>query len=97
MKMKISAIAALLALGLFFTVIFAPAAHAANGVDTVTIEELKDLMLSGANIAVIDVRGRTDHESEVLKIKGSMFIPMIEIEERAWEIPLGAKIITYCS
>ncbi len=97
MKMKIMAAAALLAFGVILTVFFAPAAHAANGVDTVTIEELKAIMLSGENVAVIDVRGRTDHESEVMMIKDTLFIPLIEMKERAWEIPLGAKIITYCS
>ena len=75
----------------------APDSYAVDGVDTVTIGELKDLMLGGGNIAVIDVRGITDHESEVMKIKDTMVIPLPEIKERAWEIPIGAKIITYCS
>ncbi len=97
MRMKVLTITALLALGLIALTFFTPAAYAVDGVGTVSISELRAMMISGENVAVIDVRGKTDHEHEVMMIKDTLFIPLPDIKSRAWEIPLGAKIITYCS
>ena len=64
----------------------------ADGVERITVDDLKALLARKAPVTIIDVRS-----SITEKIKGALHIPLGEIEARLGEIPRDRAIITYCA
>lgn len=68
-------------------------------VQELTPLELKALLDKGAPLSLIDVREPEEHE--LVKIKGSILIPLMEIESRIEELkklcdPKNGEIVFYC-
>lgn len=63
-----------------------------NGVQLITIEELKTKMDKKENLLVLDVRG---HAGSL--IKGAVRIPLAEIEKNLDKLPKDKLIVTVCS
>jgi hypothetical protein len=73
-----------------------PSAHIApaDGVKRVTTVEARDALANGTAV-IIDVRPATAYQQN--HIKGSVNIPLDQIESRLSELPRDKTIITYCS
>ena|SRR3989344_6380643 len=65
-----------------------------NDMDIIEPEELKKKLENKKNIFLLDVR--TPEEFEEQRIKGSINIPINELQERLNEIPKDKEIITIC-
>ena len=63
----------------------------------VTPEELKEMMESGEELAVVDLRRSLEVEHDNLKLPGAIWIDLDELENREQEIPRDKDIILYCS
>ncbi len=66
-------------------------------VPRITVEELKGRLDKGEKIVILDVRSRGSYDSSDIIIKGAVRIPPDELNERASELPLGKKIVAYCT
>ena len=64
----------------------------ADGVERITVDDLKALLARKTPVTIIDVRSNITE-----KIKGALHIPLGEIEARLGEIPRDRAIITYCA
>ncbi len=75
-------------------------AEAKQGMQEITVQELKQILDSGSNeYVVIDVRN--PHEYEIAKIPGTVLIPLPEIEngrgvEQVKELLNGHQLIAHC-
>ena len=65
-----------------------------DGVKRVTTIELRDALAQGTAI-VVDVRGATAYQQN--HIKGSINIPLEQVEAHLNELPRDKMIVTYCS
>jgi len=63
-------------------------------VKEVGAKELKQLMDSGNNLLILDVR--EPYEYDLCRIEGSKLIPLGELEERMGEIDKTADVVVYC-
>ncbi|MFA5891903.1 MAG: molybdopterin-synthase adenylyltransferase MoeB [Actinomycetota bacterium] len=61
---------------------------------SLTPQELKNLIDSGEEVAIIDVRDH--HEWEIVHFEGAKLIPMNEIVARASEIPQSGNVVVHC-
>lgn len=79
--------------------VFAVQAHAVGYEDIVMVspQGLKAMLDSGRRVVILDVRSRGAYGSSDLRIKGDTRIAPDELVERAWEIPMGSEIVTYCT
>lgn len=66
----------------------------ADGVKRITTAELADLMQQG-KVVVVDVRSQSMYDAG--HIRGSKWISVTEIGNRANELPKDKQIVTYCS
>jgi hypothetical protein len=73
-----------------------PAAHIApaDGVKRVTTVEARDALANGTAV-IVDVRPAQAYQQN--HVKGSINIPLDQIETRVSELPRDKTIITYCS
>jgi adenylyltransferase/sulfurtransferase len=60
------------------------------------VEELRDLLATGAPVYLLDVRKPWEHDRAALP--GSVLIPLDELADRADDVrpPPGALLVTYC-
>jgi 3-mercaptopyruvate sulfurtransferase SseA len=65
-----------------------------DGVKRITTDELRDALAKGTAI-IIDVRGDSVYRQN--HIKGSISIPVDQIESHLSELPRDKMIVTYCS
>ena len=65
-----------------------------DGVKRITTVELRDELAKGTAI-VVDVRGDVAYKQN--HIKGSISIPLEQVEARSGELPRDKTIVTYCS
>jgi 3-mercaptopyruvate sulfurtransferase SseA len=65
-----------------------------DGVKRITTNELRDALAKGTAI-LIDVRGDAVYKQS--HIKGSISIPVDQIESHLSELPRDKMIVTYCS
>jgi len=74
-------------------------AHAAgfDDLDMITPAELKARLDAGERIVILDVRSSGAYASSELRVKGDTRIAPDELVDRAWELPMGAEIVTYCT
>jgi membrane protein DedA with SNARE-associated domain/rhodanese-related sulfurtransferase len=63
----------------------------------ITVDELNELLKSGGNPIVLDVRGLAEIEREPLLIRTALHMTLDEVETRHQEIPRDRDIILYCS
>ncbi len=63
----------------------------------ITPEELMQMITSGEEIAVVDLRHELEVESDSFKLPGAIWMTMDEIEIRHQEIPRDRDVILYCS
>ena len=66
----------------------------ADGIKRVTTVELRNALEKGEAL-VVDVRGDTVYKQN--HIKGSISIPLGDVEKRLNELPRDKIIVTYCS
>ena len=77
----------------------AEAAKQQNAIAEMTVQELKQLIDSGDNFVLLDVRN--PNEYEIAKIPGSVLIPLSEIEDgsginKVKELTNGHRLIAHC-
>lgn len=65
-----------------------------DGVKRITTIELRDLLASNAAV-VVDVRPAAAYQQS--HIKGSINIPLEQVQSRLNELPRDKMIVTYCS
>ncbi len=63
----------------------------------ITPEELLQMITSGDEIAVVDLRHELEVESDRFKLPGAIWMTTDEIETRHQEIPRDRDVILYCS
>jgi rhodanese-related sulfurtransferase len=86
-------------IALLLAVLFQPALCAAQvgGVVYIDARDLKASVESGERIALLDVRSSGAYDHSDIKIKGAIRIAPDELVDRAWELPMGKVIATYCT
>ena len=87
-------------LGAFLSVLILAAGAYAVGYEDirmVTPPEVMEKIEAGERVVILDVRSRGAYDSSDVRIKGDMRIAPDELAERAWELPMGAEIVTYCT
>jgi len=65
-----------------------------NGMDTITVGELKKLIEAKAKFTLVDVR--EPNEYQIARLPGSKLIPLGEISDRAGELDVNADIVVHC-
>jgi 3-mercaptopyruvate sulfurtransferase SseA len=92
--------------GLFFSLFFvalnlliAPVVFSAtDDVPRITIQELKAKMDQGEDMVILDVRLGSEYEGSKIKIKGSIRIPVLQLEDNRYkELPRDKDIVAYCT
>jgi membrane protein DedA with SNARE-associated domain len=63
----------------------------------VTPEELKKMIESGEDLAVVDLRRSLEVEHYNVKLPGAIWIDLDELDQRQEEIPRDKDVILYCS
>ena len=63
----------------------------------ITPEELMEMITSGMDVAVVDLRHSLDVEHDKVKLPGAIWITMQELETRHEEIPRDRDVVLYCS
>lgn len=63
----------------------------------ITPEELMEMITSGMDVAVVDLRHSLDVEHDNVKLPGAIWITMQELESRHEEIPRDRDVVLYCS
>lgn len=66
-------------------------------VSRVSPDELMSMMESGEEILVVDLRDALEIEDGGVKVRGAMWIAMLDMEARKHEIPRDREVILYCS
>lgn len=66
-------------------------------VDRVTPEELMNMIVTGEDLAVVDLRRTLEVEQDNLKLPGAIWIDLDELEIREQEIPRDKDVVLYCS
>lgn len=82
---------------LLAALLFIPAASLAqapspDGVDRITVEQLKSMMDKKQKVVVVDVR-----QDPPVIIRGAMVIPLQDIEKKPIQIPKNTLIVTVCA
>ena len=62
--------------------------------ETITVEELKDLRDNGASLLLLDVRERWEYD--ICHIQGSVNIPMSEIMEKLDKLERNRNTVVLC-
>ena len=65
-----------------------------SNVPSITVEQLRDMLASGAPPFVLDVR--EPHENEICKLPGSALIPLGSLPQRLGEVPKDKTIVVHC-
>jgi membrane protein DedA with SNARE-associated domain/rhodanese-related sulfurtransferase len=65
--------------------------------DRITVDELKQKMDAGEEVAIVDVRHMVDFEASPHVIPGALHIGLEEIDHRHHEIPRDRDIVLYCA
>ena len=69
-----------------------------NAVAKMTVEEMKRQLDSGEKIAIIDSRTGNSWEHSKVKIKGAIRMLLVDTEKQAAsKIPMGHKVVVYCT
>ncbi len=63
----------------------------------ITVDELKELMDTGCEVMIVDLRGPVDRTADPYTIPGSLQIAVEELELRHHEIPRDRDVILYCA
>ncbi|MCJ7471534.1 MAG: DoxX family membrane protein [Actinobacteria bacterium] len=61
----------------------------------ITVDEAYEAYLSDEDFIFVDVRSQSEYDSG--HIKGALFIPVSEIQDRAVELPKDKPIVLYCN
>jgi len=63
----------------------------------VTPEELMSMIVSGVDVAVVDLRHELEVESDNFKLPGAIWMTMDQLEIRHDEIPRDRDVVLYCT
>jgi membrane protein DedA with SNARE-associated domain/rhodanese-related sulfurtransferase len=63
----------------------------------ITVDELKQRLDAGEDVAIVDVRHPLDLEANPRLIPGAVHMPFEEIDQRHHEIPRDREIVVYCA
>ncbi len=66
-------------------------------VDRVTPEQLRNMIETGEDLAVVDLRRTLEVEHDNLKLPGAIWIDLDELDNREHEIPRDKDVVLYCS
>jgi hypothetical protein len=66
-------------------------------VDRVTPQELKRMIESGEDLAVVDLRRALEVDHDNAKLPGAIWIDLDDLDGRQEEIPRDKDVILYCS
>lgn len=99
-SLRTSALVAVMMAGLV-TLLLASGATAAqkkegDGIERITVDELKAKISKGERPVIIDVRGG-DYETSTTRILGAIRIAPAELQSRLADIPRDREVVTYCA
>ena len=83
----------LVAVVMFHSVAFAQV----QGVTFIDAAELKVMVEKGEPVALLDARSRGAYDHSDKVVKGAIRIVPDELVARAWELPMGKIIATFCT
>ncbi|HYL37865.1 MAG TPA: VTT domain-containing protein [Bryobacteraceae bacterium] len=63
----------------------------------VTPDELRDMLESGRDIAIVDLRRALEVQHDQVQLPGAIWIALEDLEAREHEIPRDKEVILYCS
>jgi hypothetical protein len=63
----------------------------------VTPEELRSMLESGSDVAIVDLRRALEVQHDQVKLPGAIWIDLGDLEAREGEIPREKDVILYCS
>jgi len=63
----------------------------------ITPPEVKELIDTGGDIVIVDLRSEFSYETEGVKIPGAIHIPPRQFEARYKDIPPGKPVVMYCT
>ena len=63
----------------------------------VTPEELRDMLDSGQDVVIVDLRRALEVRHDRTKLPGALWIPLEDVERHHDEIPREKEVIVYCS
>ncbi len=66
-------------------------------VSRVTPQELRDMLDSGTDVAIVDLRRALEVKHDPFKLPGAIWIAAEQLEERHEEIPREKEVVLYCS
>lgn len=68
-----------------------------RGVTFIDAAELKVMVDRGDRVALLDARSRGAYDHGDKVIKGAIRIVPDDLVDRAWELPMGKTIATFCT
>ena len=66
-------------------------------IERVTVDELKSLLDGGRELTLLDARAEGAYDSSDVKVKGSIRMPVAEIEGRLSELDKKKAVVVYCT
>jgi membrane protein DedA with SNARE-associated domain len=63
----------------------------------VTPEELMQMIVSGINVAIVDLRHELEVENDRVKLPGAIWMTLDQLEVRHEEIPRDRDVVLYCT
>jgi hypothetical protein len=66
-------------------------------VSRVTPQELREMLDSGTDVAIVDLRRALEVKHDPFKLPGAIWIAAEQLEERHEEIPREKEVVLYCS
>ena len=69
----------------------------ARDVGRISTADLMKRISEGKDVLIFDVRDRVAYDSSLVKIKGSVRVPLSQLPRVAKRLPPGRMVVTYCS
>lgn len=66
----------------------------AEGLEEITVQDLKTVLDNGEDVTLVDVR--EPHEWEICRIEGATLLPLSEIDSRLHELDSSQTLLVYC-
>jgi membrane protein DedA with SNARE-associated domain len=63
----------------------------------VTPEELREMLASGCEVVIVDLRRALEVQHNCVKLPGALWIALEDLETRHEEIPRDKEVVLYCS
>jgi hypothetical protein len=63
----------------------------------ISAPELKERLERGEDMVIVDLRSDLSYHGDGVKVRGALWIPPDDFEERYAEIPRGRPVVMYCT